>query len=110
MEFWEPYESEEYDPYTDSNITKYKMKTVSEVDMQPYTPKESIREFGKILQNTFKIYTNIKCSENCILRISEDNVTYSIVGSPQYNNHFNKTTHYKLIITQERQTRTLKGE
>ncbi len=107
MEFWEPYESEEYDVYTDTNLTKYRLTTTSSVDFQPYTPKESIRDFGKILQNTFKVYTDVNCSDNCILRIKDDTLTYSITGSPQVNNHFTATSHHKIIITQERAKRTL---
>lgn len=110
IEIWNLYESTEYDPYTDENLTKWKLTKTIQVDWQPVTPQESMLEFGQILQDTYKIYTQEKIPSTSIIRLVGGTDTYKIRGSPQTYNHFNPTTHEKLILIKEQTPHKLTGE
>ena len=69
-----------------------------DADFQPLSTQESIRDFGEILQDTYKLYlpldTRIKPQD----RILIDGITYAIIGTPMRMNHFIKVSHTKVII------------
>ena len=78
-------ESNEYDYYGAKNNYVFKQRVP--VDMQPYSPNSSLREFGKILQDTYTIIfdENIEVNDTDLIVI--DGVKYEIVGSVENWNH-----------------------
>ena len=78
-------QSNDYDYYGKKNEYVYQ-ETVS-VDMQPYSPSSSLREFGKILQDTYTVIfdenIDVKDTDQLII----NNIKYEIVGSVEHWNH-----------------------
>ena len=75
----------DYDYYGKKN--KYIFNQTVKVDMQPYSPSSSIKEFGKILQDTYIIIfdENIEIHETDQIIIN--NQKYEIIGSIENWNH-----------------------
>lgn len=78
-------ESDDYDYYGKKNTYVYK-QTVP-VDMQPYSPSSSLREFGKILQDTYTVIFDEKIEVNDTDQLIINNIKYEIVGSVENWNH-----------------------
>lgn len=110
IEIWEPLESTEYDEYTDDYLIKWSITHIIKVDWQPISAKESMEEFGEILQDTYKIYTQTKIKPSSRIRIRGEPDTYKVQGTPQYNDHFHATTHHKIILIKEQTPHKFSGE
>ena len=68
-------------------------------DMQSMSPSDSLREFGEILQDTYKIYFDSTCNFNpSDILMDEKGDTYKITGTPINNTRFNLTSHIKLVV------------
>lgn len=82
---------------------EYTYKSTVPADVQPLTPESSQKIFGKILQDTFKVYLDktVNVSDSDVIKIN--NETFEIIGSPMKNNHLSKVSHIKLIIKKHRQ-------
>ena len=78
-------EKGDYDYYGEKN--DYVFKQTVPIDMQPYSAQSSMREFGKILQDTFTVLfdENIKINDTDMLIIN--NIKYEIIGSVENWNH-----------------------
>lgn len=103
FELWEPYYSdEEYDEYTGEAVKKYEMIGTCPADFQTLTPADSRREFGEILEDSYKSYISLTApiTPYTIIRIVGEESTYSIRGTPVKNNHF--LHHIKVILEKER--------
>lgn len=87
---------------------EYNIVTEVLCDIQPLSPQDSIRSYGKILQDTYKIYLdkNVPITDTMILRIKGKPDTYKINGSPMNNNHI--LPHKKIIVKKQRQPTPLK--
>ena len=77
--------NESYDYY--GKQIEYVYKQTIPVDIQPLSPTSSLREFGKILQDTYKVIFNIEVeiSDTDQLRIND--TKFEIVGSIDTWNH-----------------------
>ena len=75
----------DYDYY--GKKTSYVFKEKVPVDMQPYSPSSSLKEFGKILQDTYTVIfdENIEVQDTDQLIIN--GIKYQIVGSVETWNH-----------------------
>jgi len=102
FEIWEPYTSNDKDPYTNEKITKYELRETIPADFQPLTSAYMQKEFGKILQDAYKVYIDVTLTvtPNTILREQGKTDTYIIRGTPILNNHV--IPHIKLIIEKQR--------
>ena len=80
---------------------EYVFKESVPVDMQQYSPKSSLKEFGKILQDTYLILfdENIEIQETDQLQIN--NNKYEIIGSIENCNH-GLIPHKEMIIQKQR--------
>lgn len=80
---------------------EYTCKGTFEVDLQPLSPQSSQQVFGRIEQDTYKMYlsNDIPIESNDLIKI--DNLgTFEIVGSPQKWNHL--LGHTKVILRKHR--------
>lgn len=88
-----------YDQY--GKTVTYELKGTYEVDLQPLTPESSQRVFGKILQDTYKMYLSpdIPITDKDLIKI-EGLGTFEIVGTPETWNHI--LDHTKVILQKHR--------
>lgn len=77
--------NDDYDYYGSKNDHVFK-ETVP-VDMQPLSPTSSLREFGKILQDTYKVILDIEVEITDTDKLIINNIEYEIVGSVDTWNH-----------------------
>ena len=85
MDIYTYNDSQEYDYY--GKINDYVLSSSVEVDMQPLSPTSSLREFGKILQDTYKVILDINVEISDTDRLVINNIEYEIVGSVSTWNH-----------------------
>lgn len=90
--------SNDYDYYGAKN--EYVYKETIQVDIQPLSPTSSLREFGKILQDTYKVIfdINIEINDTDQLRINEEK--FEIIGSISTWNHV--LPHKEMLIKKQR--------
>lgn len=101
LEAYEYVETNELDEY-DEPITEYVFKTSTPADIQPLTPNDSMHEYGKILEDTYKVYipSDISIEDTDIIKFENDKSTYKIIGSVSKWNHI--LQHNKIIIQKQR--------
>lgn len=89
----------EYDEY--GKKFEYTCKGTFEVDLQPLSPESSQQIFGRIEQDTYKMYvsSDIPVGSTDLIRIP-DLGTFEIVGTPQKWNHI--LNHTKCILRKHR--------
>ena len=97
----------EYDEY--GKKYEYICKGTYEVDLQPLSPESSQQVFGRIEQDTYKMYLScdIPIESTDLIKI-QDLGTFEIVGSPQKWNHLLEYT--KVIIKKRRKEVVLNGD
>ena len=76
---------DEYDYYGKKN--EYVYKETIQVDIQPLSPTSSLREFGKILQDTYKVIFDINVEINDTDQLIINDTQFEIVGSIDTWNH-----------------------
>lgn len=88
-----------FDYYGSQNEYVYK-ETIS-VDMQLISPTSSLREFGKILQDTYRVIMdeNVQIKDTDQLRIND--AKYEIIGSIENCNH-GLIPHKEMVIKRQR--------
>lgn len=112
MELWEYKESvTDYTSYHDPK-KEYQLVTTIPCDFQPMSPKDSLSEFGEILEDTFKIYADLDVPVNSsmIIRLKDKPDTYEITGTPNHNNHLLPVHHKKIIVQKQRKPLKLGDE
>ena len=104
VELWEYSEEGEIPNFYGEIIASYNLIGVYQVDFQPASQKDTMQEYGKTLEDTYKMYLNIDTpiTDTMILRLVGKKDTYSIVGTPIFNNH-NVLNHIKVIVQKQRQ-------
>ena len=92
-------QNESFDYYGSQNEYVYK-ETIS-VDMQLISPTSTLREFGKILQDTYRVIMdeNVEINGTDQLRINDDK--YEIIGSIENCNH-GLIPHKEMVIKRQR--------
>lgn len=89
--------SEGYDDYGEKTGEYIESESIP-VDFQPLSPQESIKEYGEILQDTYKIYIDLDTEITPQDQIIIDDETYAIIGTPSKMNHFTQPSHIKINI------------
>lgn len=102
IELWEYTENSEIPNFFGETTVSYNLIGTYDADIQPMSPKDNPNEYGKLLEDTFKIYFNpdVPIMDTMILRIVGRNDTYSITGTPINNNHI--LPHIKVIVQKQR--------
>lgn len=87
---------------------EYICKGTFEVDLQPLTPESSQKVFGRIEQDTYKMYlsSDIPIESTDLIHI-EDMGTFEIVGTPEKWNHLLNYT--KVILRKHRKEGAING-
>lgn len=76
---------DDYDYYGKKN--EYVYKETVQVDIQPLSPTSSLREFGKILQDTYKVIFDINVEINDKDQLLINDTKFEIIGSISTWNH-----------------------
>lgn len=104
LELWEYSESTtEFNAYLEPK-KEYTLQKTIPCDFQVMTPKESLKEFGELREDTYKIYIDITedVDSSMILRLKGKTDTYQIVGTPINNNHLLPVQHKKILVIKQR--------
>lgn len=104
LELWEYQESTtEFDSYHNPKKGYYLVTTVP-CDFQPMSQQDNLKEFGEILEDTYKIYLDhtVELTSSMILRIKGEPDTYEIIGTPIDNNHLVPVMHKKIEVQKQR--------
>ena len=82
----------------------YVLVEIVECDFQSLSNQDSMKEFGKVLEDTYKIYldVDVEINDRMIIRKVDEPWTYEIKGTPNNNNHFNIAQHKKVILQKQR--------
>lgn len=104
----EQQDNEEYDEYTGEPKSKWVLTDTVPADFQRISEDESQEEWGKDLQDTFKVYVDLNTHINnrCVVKIIDDieNRTFDVIGEPEYWNRFHM---FRKIILQVQRKSTL---
>lgn len=92
-------DNNDYDYYGAKN--EYAYKETIQVDIQPLSPTSSLKQFGKILQDTYTVIfdVNTEISDTDQLRIH--NEKFEIIGSVETWNH-GILPHKEMLIQKQR--------
>lgn len=104
LELWDYTESStEFNSYLEPK-KEYHLQETIPCDFQPMSAKDSLQEFGEILEDTFKVYidSNVEINPKMILRLTGEIDTYEILGTPMNNNHLLHVQHIKLVLKKQR--------
>lgn len=110
LELWDYSENDNIPNFFGETTSEYNYVGTYPCDFQTMTPKDSMNEFGKVLEDGYKIYLDIDVPVNdkMILRLEGKVETYSITGTPIINNH-NIIPHIKLVVQKQRKPTKLDG-
>ena len=113
LELFEYTETSELNSYLEPKH-EYTYLTTIPCDFQSMNPNESIKEFGEIREDTYKIYVDVNApvTSSMILRIEGEPDTYEITGTVINNNHLRPIVQHKKIIVQKQRkpTRVVENE
>ena len=107
LELFEYAETSELNSYLEPKH-EYTYLTTIPCDFQSMNPNESIKEFGEIREDTYKIYVDVNApvTSSMILRIEGEPDTYEITGTVINNNHLRPIVQHKKIIVQKQRKPT----
>lgn len=110
LELWEYQETSELDSYGNPK-KEYCLITTVPCDFQSMTQQDNLKEFGEILEDTYKIYLDhtVEVTPSMILRIKGEPDTYEIIGTPIDNNHLVPVMHKKIEVQKQRKPTKLEG-
>ena len=93
---------EEYNVYGEP-LEEYKYVGTFDCDFQPLTPSYTLKEYGKILTDSYKIYmdSSTPIDDKTVFRLKGGHDTFMCIGSPQY--HYNLIEHVKVEVQKTRQ-------
>ncbi len=102
LELWEYTEKESRDRFLGESEYEYTLIATVPCDFQPMSMKDSQMEYGKILEDAYKIYLDgsVEITDTMILRLVGEKDTYKITGTPSNNNHF--LHHHKVVVQKQR--------
>ena len=107
LELFEYVEKPSRDRFLGESEYSYELINTVPCDFQPASPKDSQMEYGKLLEDSYKIYLDgeVNITDTMILRIKGKKDTYKITGTPMHNNHF--LNHKKIIVQKQRKPANL---
>ena len=101
IEYYEYTEEEEYDVYGEP-IVSYEKRGECVSDFQPLSSRDSQLMFGKILNDTFKIFVDydVPLNDKMMIKKQGQPDTYMILGGPLKYDHFLR--HQELTVQKTR--------
>lgn len=102
VELWEYGEDDSIPNFFGESTSTYTLVGVYPCDFQNMSPKDNLQEYGKILQDTYKMYIDLETpiTDTMIIRIVGKEDTYKINGTPLKNNHI--LPHTKVLLEKQR--------
>lgn len=102
VELWEYYEEEEIPNFFGETSSSYKYIGTYPCDFQNMSPNDNEEEYGKILQDSYKIYfdVDVPVTDTMILRRKNHPETYTINGSPLH--YHTLLPHIKVNVLKQR--------
>ena len=101
INIYEEQELDEYDDYTGEKKQTWVLVDTLPVDFQRLSHDEEQEEWGKDVEDKFKVYVplNTHINNRCIVKIINDieNRTFDVIGEPEYWNRFHM---FRKIILQ----------
>ena len=110
LELYEYTESTtEFNSYLEP-LKEYVLSSTVPCDIQSMSPNDQLKEFGELQTDTYKIYIDqkVEVDPSMILKLSGQDATYEIVGTPMNNNHLLPVKHKKLVVRKQRKPTTVK--
>ena len=109
MELYEYNENEDIPDFFGESTQNYKLVGTYPCDFQNMSPHDSLKEYGKILQDTYKIYAHldVPITDTMIIKLKNHPETYTITGTPMKYNHI--LPHTKILVTKQRKPEKLDG-
>lgn len=109
VELWDYTETETVNVYGEPEVS-YNLIGSYPCNFQPITVNDSIKEFGKVLEDTYRIFLehNVPVTSKMILKIVGQEDTYEVIGSPSIF----KTTilkHIEVTVQKQRKPTILGG-
>lgn len=103
IEIYEYTETGELNSYQEPK-KEYQLTCTIPCDFQTMSPNDTLKEFGEILEDTYKIYLpkEVNISPSMIIRLVGKPDTYEILGTPIMNNHLLPVQHIKLVVKKQR--------
>ena len=102
IELYDYTENEEIPNFFGETTESYEYVGTFFVDFQNLSPKDNPQEYGKLLEDTYKIYCDpeVPVTDTMIIRKQGEQDTYTIKGSPQH--YQNLIPHIKLTVQKQR--------
>ena len=102
VELWEYTEDDEIPNFFGESTESYKYIGTYPCDFQNMSPKDSLQEYGKILEDTYKIYfdVDVPVTDTMIIRKVGKVETYTINGSPSV--YHTLIPHIKVNVQRQR--------
>ena len=106
IEIYEPSESPKTCEYTGELLDSWDYVTTVKADFQPTNDDDVQHEWGKELEDKFKVYVDEKTpiTDKSRIKIVGQKETYDVIGSPQKWNRFH---HFLKVIVQIQRHSTL---
>lgn len=94
------------DDYGETKVS-YKYRETVEADVQVMSPKDTQREFGKTLEDTYKIYLpyEVEIHDTDRIKLNDTNTCCEILGTPEKWNHL--ISYNKIIVQKYRNQKDL---
>lgn len=101
IELYEYVENEEYDIYGEP-LVSYNLVGTYVCDFQTQSTRDQLLMYGKILNDTFKLFLDIDVpiNDKMIIKKQGEDDTYVLIGSPQKYDHFLK--HQEVTVQKTR--------
>lgn len=85
-------------------LKEYSLADTVPCNFQPMSPNDSLKEFGEVLTDTYKVIidSGVDVNPRMLVRVKGKPDTYEILGTPMVNTHFAPTKHIKLVLKKQR--------
>lgn len=109
IELWEYQEDESIPNFFGETSVSYTLIGTYPADFQNMSAKDTLQEYGKLLEDTHKAYFNLDTpiTDTMILRVVGQPDTYTINGTPQKYNHL--IPYIKVTLQKQRKPTELGG-
>ena len=88
------------DEYTGEPKKGLTLQSTVQGDLQPLSPGQSLREFGAVIQGTYRLFLPINTQISCSSQVKVDGQLYQVQGDPMKRTAL--LPHIKVLLIRER--------
>lgn len=88
------------DEYTGAPKTGPVLQSTVQGDFQPLSPGQSLREFGAVIQGTYRLYLDVDVQISASSQVKVDGQLYQVHGDPMKRTAL--IPHIKVLLVRER--------